>query len=346
MQKNALLHPVAEKGANLHKEHYAAFDRHHVQVAGRLFDFALERVCDPAFLSEAAGDFYSSGPKNKESLPRRRFAGKRQDAIEKRILPVCAGKTAAFPKIKRDVKMGYPFVFSVKSMGSYFAKKDLLILKPHFYHLEDGKINERIALYYSFEGRMLPLDAEGAAGNLVHRNLLLPREMPELIYSLGLLKEADGRNDSMDYEEYAYLTSKPVFCYEPKIIVLSAPLRTFIGPDQKIPEEVDPNSAKMSVQRWRGIYALPSTTQVFALDEAGKADLKKPLSRGSLGIYFEIGLARNRNLAGFDLNFVNRTANQYLNEGYRSDQGKRNFLTGTAILYSLEHRADEDWKEE
>lgn len=342
--KNALLRFDAERDVNLDFKHYAAFNRRELYVSGRLFDLRVDRVLDPAFSSEGTGAFYSLGTNNKEGLPGERFQGMSDAEKRALTLPVSAGKGRGKGEVKREVKAGYPILFSVKSMGTYFAEGDILSVKARFYHIDRaGNKHHRIALYAREKGELVRLDGqEGLTRSAVYFDLATASDLLEHARSAELLRKSGQKGEIVDYAKYRYKSSKPVFSYNPDILLLTYPFRTFVGPVTEIPDGVDSVAAAMSVQRWKGVYSLPASLQAFPLDDAGNPKLHEPIETGSIAIVFDIALSRDGNRSGPELSFVTDTSNEYLIEGYQSEQGGFSYENGTVLLYSLEQRADED----
>lgn len=344
--KNALLRFDAERDVNLDPNHYAAFNRRELFVSGRLFDLSVDKVLDPAFSSEGKGAFYSLGTNNKEGLPRERFQGMSDAEKASLTLPISSGKSHG-RAVNRELKLGYPILFSVKSMGTYFGEGDILSMKARFYHIDRaGNKNPNIALFYRDKGKLIRLDGtDGLKKSAVYLDLASPSELLEHAYSAELLRRAGGREGITDYAKYRYQSSKPVFSFSSDILLLTYPFRTFVGPASEIPDGIDPLMAAMCVQRWKGMYSLPASLQAFPLDDAGKPKLHEPIETGSIGVFFEISLSRDQNRSGPELSFVTDTSNEYEIEGYQREQGGFSYENGTVLLYSLEHRADEDFLE-
>ncbi len=347
--KNAPAEFTAQKNANLDFNNYAASDTKAVYLTPRIFDFCIEKVYDNAYLSNDNTKFYNVGTKNKEGFTRKRFKNQKAADIKNLIMPIKSGKSHLNMPINRDVKMGYPFVFSIKTIGNYYAEKDILSLKPRFYYIDNnGQIDQNIALYYNYNSKLVKLGSQqdSLKQSLVYRDLVNLDEYLELVKTTELLKNNAELANVLDYSKYVYKTSKPVFCYKPSLSVLSYPFRTFIGSVKNLPDGVSADQAIISVQKWKGIYGLPASTLAFKVDEAGKVDLKKPLKTGQIGVYFDIIASKNNNVDGADISYVTATSNQYINEGYLSEQDGVTYIPGTCLIYSLEETADEDLKTE
>ncbi len=343
--KNAPKKFKTEKNANLDFNHYAAFEKKEVILTPRIFDFCVENVLDKGYLSTDKTMFYSTGTKNKEGLKRKRFSSLNEEDINNLIMPIKSGKSHIGLNINRNIKMGYPFVFSIKTMGTFYAEEDLISLKPRFYYIDaQGNIDPNIVLYYRNNAKLVKVgsDQDSIKQSIVYKDLANADDYLDISNTRELLKKNSETENMLDYSKYAYKTSKPVFCYKPSLSILSYPFRTFIASFNNIPSSVKADKVLMSVQKWKGVYALPASTLAFKVDEAGKPDLNNALKTGSIGIYFDIIVSRNNNQDGADIAFVTNTSNEYINEGYVNMQDGTEYITGTCVLYSIEQSADED----
>ncbi len=347
--KNAPSSFNAEKNANLDYKNYAAFQKNDVYLSGRLFDFRIEQVFDKAYLNHDKRAYFSTGLKDREGVDKKDLKCFDKKNIEKKILPVTIGKSSLSVPVNRNIKMGYPFSFSLKTMGTYYAEKDIVSLKPRFYYIaKDGSIDKNIALYYKNNGTLVKFGENKNALKqaLVYKDLAGLDDFLDIQRTSDILKENSDVDNILAYAKYNYKVSKPVFCYKPSLSILSYPFRSFVGSVNDLPDDIKPSQVMMSIQKWKGIYGLPASTIAFRVNEAGKVDFKKPIKTGSIAIYFDITVSRNHNIHGPDLAYITETSNEYINEGYQNHQAGMNYLPGTCILYSLEETADEDLQTE
>lgn len=351
-----------EKNANLSFENYVASQEININVTGRIFDFFVEKVYDPAYLSND-NRYFTSGLKNKESKPRNRYLDISDDEAEQNILPVMIGKSSTKDPVLRQVKLGYPFLFSVKTMGSFILKDDVVIANTKFYHIDEkGKIDEEIILCYRKDNDIIKIGSEEdtLSKMIVYKDLAGAKGIIDIKKTENYLKNrffnyislAEKSKDDfikkiplssiLRPEEYKTRTQNPVLAYNPGYWILSYPFRTFIGQENNLPLSVDKYQAGMSIQRWQGMYSLPESTIIFKKDSNGNIDFGNQIKNGSIGVVFDIGLARENNINGPELTYSNGLYNGWEIEGYKKNQFGYELLEGTVILYSVNQNSDED----
>lgn len=348
---NALPSSTFEDAANLDFNNYLARRIVSVRVVGRLFDFCIERIYDPGYYSANTNDYWTSGSQTKDGYLRKRYALKSKSDSLKNMLPIAKGKSPLSVEINQGVKLGYPFMFSVKSMGSYFLDGDVVIGVPRFYHLsETGEVNRNIAVYYSRAGKMIRVGSpqDDMRQLLVFSDFLRPIAADKLIETENLLRKSYGALKSnsdtlkgmpLSAEHYKTQISRPVFAYQAGVFVLSYPFRTFIGQ----PTDSDTDlSSRMSTQKWTGIYSLPESSAAFELLPDGSPNVNKRLSSGYIGVYFDLSISRNNNRHGSELKYETSTYNGWRVEAYATSQDDLTLIDGTAVLYSLDESAEDD----
>ncbi len=359
--KNSDINPLLEDGANLNPINYGASQEIDVAVVGRLFDFFVERVYDPAYLSEDM--YWTSGALTKESQVRTRYLNVEDREAEDLIIPVMSGKSPLSTAVDSEVKLGYPFIFSVKTMGNFFSADDVIIGGVDFYHIDEtGNIDMDIEVFYREEEDLIRVgsDEDELNNMVIYRSLagaegaveikkteeLLRRRYNDLIQDNKFFKDL-GYNPTfydsiLSPDKYLERVDKPVFAYSPRYWVLSHPFRSFIGREDSLPVGVDPVDSEMSVQKWIGVYSLPETTLIFKRNSDGTLDFSEPISGGAIGVRFEINLSKNNNISGPHLTYLNDNYNGWAVEGYNVNQWGLTLPQGTVILYSVDHNSDED----
>lgn len=339
--------------ANLHFNKDAASVDIAVLVSGRLFDFTVEKVLDPAYQSTDGRHFWDAGLETKDSRPKRRFLYRNEAYKAKWTLPLTAAKSPYKYRVGEAVKLGYPFIFSIKSMGTYYAKDDVILFKPRFWHIaKDGRVNSNIALYYKKNGSLVALGSkEDELKNYAIFRSFAGVDNQELIQDSQLLyggraRTGTGEDGHVGFTElpspgaYMSLISRPVFISKPSYALSSSAFRVFTAKALPRPPGVLRERSGMSLQKWYGSYQLPSSTVVYALDERGEVDFNKRITEGCIGLGFEIGLARANNEAGFDLAYVTDTYNGWKTQAY---QAQRGLPEGLIILYSVDKSMHEDY---
>lgn len=325
-----------------------------VRVSGRLFDFTVEKILDPAYLSTDSGAYWDSGLNTKEARPKKRFINRAEDYRTKWTLPLTASKSPYKHRVKQNVKLGYPLIFSVKSMGTFFAKGDVVVLRPRFYHIdEDGSVSDRIALFYKREGSLVRLGSEEdelrnyaifkSFAGLKNQDLIKDSQLLYGARTLSYAGEEDALIPAKDIPTAgAYMSqiTRPVFISKPSYALSSSPFRVFGAGALPHPPGVSRERSGMSLQKWYGSYNLPLSTLVYAMDEEGEVDMTKRITGGSIGLSFDISLSRSANAEGFELGYVTDSYNGWKLQAYQQGGG---LPEGLVLLYSLDQSMDEDF---
>lgn len=351
--KNAEDKIQPQDGANLDYTKDAASFELPVWISGRLFDFSVERVLDPSYQSTNSSHFWSAGIKTKDGLIKKRFASQDEAFRTKWTLPLLPSKSPYKHRVRSEIKLGYPLIFSVKTLGTYFAKEDVLFFRPKFYHIaKDGRVRSDIALFYQRDGQLVRIGSkEDGLKNYAIFKSFAGLDNQELIEETQTMYAE--RQNSYGSEEDAVLDraalhtastyraqiARPVFVSSPSVVLSSSAFRVFAAGSQPHPSEVSPEKAGMSLQKWYGSYQLPLTTLVYGLDEEGRPDLNQRISEGAIGLGFDIGLARENNRKGYDLSYVTDSYNGWIKQGYSTEGG---LPLGLVALYSIDKSRDED----
>lgn len=346
-----IISPEPEANLDFHKD--AAEKELPVLISGRLFDFTVEKVLDPSYLSTGGGDYWDSGLMTKDAKLRKRFRYADEAYRARWTLPLTAEKSPYKHKVKAGVKLGYPIVFSVKSMGSFFTKDDVVVFKPRFYHIApDGRVSGEIALFYKKDGALIRLGSEeDRLRNYAVFKSFAGLDNQELIRDSGLLygerassyrgeEEGFQLSDLPSPSSYMSSITRPVFISKPSYALASPAFRVFCPASLPQAQGIARERVGMSLQKWYGSYHLPSSTLVYALDEEGRPDFNRRLREGSLGLSFDMGIARSYNKEGFELSYLTDGYNGWKIQNY---QGSKELPEGLVVLYSLDKSMDEDY---
>ena len=348
----------AQNKANLDASYTAAVVSKPVEVTGRIFDLKITDIDDVAwelFFRQKPGEvtptgkaFYT-GPDNINGV---------RDTNRNYFFPVMPGKNDVRGYHERAVKLGYAFKFELKTMGNYYDKYDFIQIMPTFSFVDkNGKNRQEIDLYYSTPEN--PLIKIGSNKDTLTFSMKLDfkyrgidiREFEDTARAMYYLR---GGIDNYSLDEWvkyfpAISQNGVTFARYWKIL-LSEPLRSFIGPSRNLPEGVNPYKALASVQKWYGEFWLPNSCLAVpkGTDLSKIRDLNRNssvfLKDGYIIVNFrDISVINDDDFTNPALKYKGEKANGWVLEGYDVNQGGWQLIEGDILAYYVDQRASDDF---
>lgn len=164
------------------------------------------------------------------------------------------------------------------------------------------------------------------------------------------------RGGIKDYTQDKWIESFPklsqigVPTYKYTEILLTEPLRCFIGPKNNIPTGVNIDKAFASAQKWYGEYSLPSDCLIVAkgTDLSKERNLTRSspifLKEGYLLVNFKnISVGKNKNFNNPYLQYTGKTGDGWVLEGYDTNQGGWQLIDGDVLAYYANKRSTDDY---
>lgn len=314
-----------------------------VEVIGRLYDFRITDVADYNWQSVFRRSDGVTPSGAAYWVKDRDIDGAQRGNVDPYMLPILNGShpDPGYPNVA--VKTGYHFKFDVKTKGNMFGKKDGVRITPTFKFV--GKQGGRpfpVDLYYHSDSRKFV--KIGSEADQEKRYVILDeplRNVPDdEIYDTAHFKfnrygpeSLNGRSyDQYMTDAFRYAT-KPSWIGYYDLMILTSPVRTFIGPKEpglhSVPPGVDVLRANASVQKWYGQYTLPAN--VYAVRQGvdlptyarqkGGLDDKDPIFQrnGYIVVNFNLETIRNEDLEYPHLQYIHaEQMNQWRLEGFQN----------------------------
>lgn len=347
-----------EHKANLNPANSMAFDTRRVEVSGRIFDFSITDIDDIAWepffrvkkgCSNSTNKAFYVGPKDINALV---------NANREYYLPVIPGKNDVPNYQNSAVKLGYAFKFELKTIGDFYDSNDYLKIEPSFSFVDkDGKNRQEVDLYY--QTPQSPLIMVGSPQDTLLKSISLDfeyRNIDLVDFKNTAASMFNLRNGINDYSKDKWINSFPrlsqigVPAYKYTEILLTEPLRTFIGPKNNIPSNVGKDNAFASAQKWYGEYCLPSDCLIVpkGTDLSKERNLTKSssifLKEGYLIVNFrDIGVGKDKDYLNPYVKYAGKTGNGWSIEGYNTDQGPWQLLEGDVLVYYADKRSTDDY---
>lgn len=348
--------------ANLDSEHYVATRTVPIRVIGRLYGFKITDINDyPDWqlvfredenTVEHTGTYYYSGMLDENGRPK--------GHTEQFTIPLVKGSHPTYETIG-PMKTGYKFNFELETMGNYDGDYDGISITPTFFFVDTkGDNKQKVDLWYSEKvgkeqvyfvkiGSQRDKDLDNKIFiTLGDTYRSVPKE--ELINTSQL--------HGMEKEEFMNYNAYIGHYYE---IILSKPAKTFIGDTNNLPNEVDQDQVRRSVQKYYGQYGLPANlyiapegTDVVEYSRSnngldGYEDFW--LKDGYLIIHFDINTFKDKKIEDTLLNYGDQAerCNMWDIEGYVQDKtdstgSNFHFELGDIILYYGDESALGDYK--
>jgi len=358
--------------ANTNLVHHVASDTIPVEVIGRLYDFHITDISDYNWenvfrkqlgSSEPTGVSYWTGLNRIDGDPRGNLAPF--------VLPIRPGSHPVQGFRNVAVKTGYHIKFDLKTKGNMFGKQDGVRITPTFYFVsEDGSSRQEVDLYYHRgQERLIRI---GSAEDLEKRFVVLNsrlRNVPgtelgdtaRYQYTYELTAEEQTQTTLADYmvRLVDQTSHQKTWVGRYNWLILSAPIRTLIGPKTNIPTGVNADRANASIQRWYGeyslpadVYAVPKGTNLVPLARQTQLDEKAAvfLKNGYIVVNFNLETVRNGNTDAPHLQYIHAPLmNQWQLEGFSNmpvdSQGKTwPVQDGDVVFYHADQSSRNDFQ--
>lgn len=337
--ENSSANFTEQPDANTDLTHHVASDKIPVDVIGRLYDFHVTDVSDYNWESvfrkrpgspEPTGHSYWSGLRGIDGDPRGNLAPF--------VLPIRPGSHPVQGFRNVAVKTGYHFKFDLKTKGNMFGKQDGIRITPTFSFInKDNSSRQEVDLYYHRgQERLIRI---GSAQDMEKRFVVLNsrlRNVPgtELSdaarYQYTYEFSPDERNRLKLAEHMIKVANQTshqkTWTGRYDWMILTAPIRTLIGPKTNIPSSVNVDRANAAIQRWYGeyslpadVYAVPKGTNLEPLARQNKLDEQSDifLKNGYIVVNFNIESLRNGNTQAPHLQYIHAPLmNQWQLEGF------------------------------
>lgn len=355
---NAENHSASEALANLNLNHYIATDSSEVKVIGRLYGFKITDVenyplWETVFRTNEnsfnhSNHYYRVGLNNEDGMM----------SYSNRLytLPLLNG---SHPTVKNEgtIPLGYTFKFECETIGNYYSEKDCIEIHPSFYFVsKDGASKKAVDIWYSeyFNDKNNNFIKVGSPEDKMNVKYI---EIGDVDRNVSV-EEIKDTSTILGVTEKAFKDKKAKLGWYDRII-LAEPLRTFVGKTDQLPQEININHAKQSIQHWYGEYYLPSQLYVATkgtdvLDYArtnnglnGKESFW--LKEGYLVVNFDITTIKNGDFDNPVLSYYNGArCNMWQVEGYNQQKVDYNGYTfnldnGDIVFYDLNRHSVDDF---
>jgi hypothetical protein len=347
-----------EEHANLSPSNYAAYKLQLVEVSGRVYDLKVTDIDDPgweAFFRKAegkpepSGKVFFTGPRN--------INGERETQ-RKHILPVMPGKNDVPGYQNRAVKLGYAVRFEIRTIGNYYDRYDFLQIIPTFYFVDkEGKNRQEVDLYYSTPSA--PLIKIGSDRDTLTNTMKMDFkrrgiDLKEFSDTAGAMHRIRGGMNDYSLEEWVdifpQISKNGVTAYKFSKVLLSEPVRSYLGPLRNIPEGVNTDKALASIQKWYGEYCLPADCLVVPkgtdLSKERNLTSSSPvfLKDGYIIVNFrDISVINDDDFENPSLKYTGKTGDGWSLEGYVTNQNGWELEPGDVVVYYADKRATDDY---
>ncbi|NLB78077.1 MAG: hypothetical protein GX796_04305, partial [Clostridiaceae bacterium] len=348
----------AEEIANLDHNNTVATTSRPVEVSGRVYDFAITDIDDVSWESffrkasgsaEPTGKAFYTGPNNING---------ELDSRKNYFMPIIPGKNDVRGFKDRTVKLGYAIKFEIKTIGNYYDQDDFVRIMPSFTFIDkNGKNRREVDLYYSTAQN--PLIKIGSPQDTLTHTMKLDfkyrgidlNEFKNTAESIYRLRSGMGDYSFEKWAiEFPKLSQTGVITSKYTKILLSEPVRSFIGPTRNIPHEVNADKAFASAQKWYGEYRLPLDCLIVpkGTDLSKERNLTKNspvfLKDGYVLVNFkDIAIINAEDFDNPSLMYAGKTGDGWALEGYNINQGGWQLVTGDVIAYYADKRATDDY---
>lgn len=359
--RNIAINDISKKSeskANLNPTNTAALVNRAVEVSGRIYDFTITDVDDISWEL-----FFRKTEGSHENTGKVFFTGLKNingdiDSKRKYIMPIMPGKNDVKGYQQRAVKLGYTVKFEIKTVGNYYDEFDYVQIKPTFAFVDkEGKNRTEVDLYYSTTQNPLvkigsPEDKEIQKIKLdfKYRGIALS-EFTNTAQALFRLRGGIGTYTIEKWMEgFPKLSQNGVTISKYSKILLSEPIRTFMGPDRGVPLNVNKDKAFASIQKWYGEYHLPA--DLLVVPKGTDLSKERNLTRSSpvfmkdgyvIVNFRDITVINNDDFDNPILGYTGKTGDGWALEGYNLNQGGWQLTTGDILAYYADKRASDDY---
>lgn len=347
-----------ETNANLNIAHTVASVSKPVEVSGRVYDLKVTDVQDYAWelffrkvkgKPEATGKAFYTGNSTINGTV---------DSKRTYTFPIMPGKNDVKGYDKLAVKLGYPFRFELTTIGGYEDAHDYVRIMPAFYFVDkNGKNRQEVDLYYSTPKTPMIRVGDTVKDTLQNSMKLnfLYRGIPAEEFSKtaeAMYQLRGGINGfTLDSWKTAFpkISQNGVLTYAYNKILMSEPIRSYIGPLEDIPANIGNNLSLASVQKWYGEFALPpdclAVPKGTDLSKQRNLTPNSPvfLKNGHIIVNFkDIAVIRNDDFENPVLQYTGKTGDGWALENYNHNQNGWELLSGDVMVYYADKRSTED----
>lgn len=347
-----------ENNSNLNLSHTVGLVSKSVEVSGRVYDLKVTDVQDYAWelffrkvkgKPEATGKAFYTGNSTINGTV---------DSKRTYTYPIMPGKNDVKGFDKIAVKLGYGFHFELKTIGNYSDELDFVRVQPTFYFVDKaGKHRQEVDLYYATPKTPMIRIGDASKDTLTQSVKLnfAYRGIPTDEFT----KTADAmfqlRGSIKDFTLDSWKTSFPkisqngVTASKYYKILLSEPIRSYIGPETDLPSGVSNYKSLASVQKWYGEYALPSDCLAVPkgtdLSKLRNLTASSPvfLKEGYIIVSFkDIAVINEDNFTNPALQYTGKTGDGWSLENYNLNQNGWELMPGDVMVYYADKRSTED----
>lgn len=342
--------------SNISYKNYIATKTIPVRVIGRVYGLKITDINDypdwaevfrtSTNTTEHSDNYYWVGDLDED--------GQKRGNSDKFTFPVLNGSHIT-KKNLGVLKTGYKFKFELNTIGNYFNDSDLIRIKPRFYYVKkDGSGRKEVDLWYQEKingtSTLAKVGSKVDSKNIKSIVLGDPyRNVPD--------EELTDTSDILENTSKTEFTNQKAKIGSYGDVILSKPVRTFVGDTSDIPD-VDEERVKKSVQKWYGEYCVPNNAFVCekGLDVAdalgNKAFTGKEkfwLKNGYIIVNFEIETIKNKDAKNPQLSYWGSPhSNMWKIEGfdYKKKDGSGATFTlsdGDIIFYYTDKKSSDDY---
>ena len=227
----------------------------------------------------------------------------------------------------RAVKLGYAVRFEIRTIGNYYDRYDFLQIIPTFYFVDkEGKNRQEVDLYYSTPSA--PLIKIGSDRDTLTNTMKMDFkrrgiDLKEFSDTAGAMHRIRGGMNDYSLEEWVdifpQISKNGVTAYKFSKVLLSEPVRSYLGPLRNIPEGVNTDKA------------LASSSPVFLQD-------------GCIVVNFrDISVINDDDFENPSLKYTGKTGDGWSLEGYVTNQNGWELEPGDVVVYYADKRATDDY---
>ena len=258
----------------------------------------------------------------------------------------------------RAVKLGYAVRFEIRTIGNYYDRYDFLQIIPTFYFVDkEGKNRQEVDLYYSTPSA--PLIKIGSDRDTLTNTMKMDFkrrgiDLKEFSDTAGAMHRIRGGMNDYSLEEWVdifpQISKNGVTAYKFSKVLLSEPVRSYLGPLRNIPEGVNTDKALASIQKWYGEYCLPADCLVVPkgtdLSKERNLTSSSPvfLKDGYIIVNFrDISVINDDDFEKPSLKYTGKTGDGWSLEGYVTNQNGWELEPGDVVVYYADKRATDDY---
>ena len=324
---------------NKEVEAYKAVAEIPVELSGRISDFTVTGITDPAWQEhfKQAGSTFRAAD-----------------------LPVMAGKNNQQGMADQAVKLGYKIRFSLETNGDMTGSDDILLITPSYYHINEKGIRQPVDLYYETGQGFIKLGSDkDTMKNTMVLNDPARKITKEAIENTVKVLSAQKRNNGLTDTDYLNIFTghyEKDLAYKNKLLLTEAQ-KLYIGTSSQIRGELPQHLILEARQKWYGEFYLPSQTVVvprglnlstYTRLKIGEAPF---ITKGYIAVNFDIKGYHNiktlKDLETLEAYNTYKTAdlgNAWSREGYKTNIPGINLMEGDVVFYHVDRRASGQYR--